>query len=50
MATLEEALSSLDPQIKHKLNLAGDDASLLLYDPSIPAFAQRRLVGSEIHN
>lgn len=50
MTTLTEALESLDPPVKHELIIEADSASLLLYDPLVPAFVQRHLHGYEFHN
>lgn len=50
MPTIEEVLDSLDPPVKHELQIQGDHASLLLLDPSVPAMVQRCLTIHEVNN
>ena len=51
MATIEQALESLDPPIRHELLCQGGErVSLLLIDPSVPAIAQRSLSKHEVNN
>lgn len=50
MATLEDVLQSLDPPVKYDLTREGNKVSLLLFDPSASAFAQRNLTGCELEN
>lgn len=50
MATLEQVLESLDPPVKYDLTRQGNKVSLLLFDPSASAFAQRTLSKCELEN
>ncbi|WP_213880193.1 hypothetical protein [Pseudomonas sp. dw_358] len=50
MATLEQALDSLDPPIKHELHHQGSRVLLCLSDPGVPASVERDLSEAELNN
>lgn len=50
MTTLEQALSSLDPPVKHELRDEGSRFLLCLSDPGVPASVERHLSEAEMNN